>query len=128
MLKDIEIALDALQIWMLKYPLLGFMAMGWAGGLIAVLRMYEKVGIIFTWASFLARCIVKGAMGIFVAVLVFFGWQAMGWSNTWGWFIAGVAGVGGSDVLEALVVGVIEWMRRKAGVSVQGQEPKPPVD
>lgn len=126
MLKDIEVALAALQAWVVKFPMLGFMAMGWAGGLIAVLRMYERAGITFTWASFMARCCVKGGMGIFVALLVFFGWQAMGWSNTWGWFIAGVAGVGGSDVLEALVVGVIEWMRRKAGIGQQ--QARPPLE
>jgi hypothetical protein len=120
---QVELALASIQAWVVKYPVLGFAAMGWAGGLIAVLRMYEKAGITFTWASFVARSCVKGAMGVFVALLVYFGWSAMGWSKEWGWFVAGIAGVGGSDVLEALVVGLIEWGRRKAGL---GQQQSPP--
>jgi len=119
MLKDIEALLTVSESWLNNHPLLGFVVMGWFGGLIAVLRMYERVGIVFNLLSFIARCILKGLMGIFVAVLVFLSWRSTGWTIEYGWLVAGIAGVGGSDILEALVLGLLQAIRKRLGIARQ---------
>lgn len=120
MLKDLDAVFGAIDAWATQHPMLGFMVMGMLGGVVAVLRMYERVGMAFTWAGFFARIFVKSVMGGFVAMAAFFGWRAMGWNMDWGYLVASICGVGGSDIIEAAVVLAIEFARKRLGLTVGG--------
>lgn len=122
MFRGLDETLAALAKWAAAYPVLGFLVMGWTGGLVAVLLAYQKAGIEFTWRTFIARCITKVLIGGFLAMLVFFAWRSGGFTSDWGYIIAGICGLGGSDIAEALVVIFIAWMKNKAG----GQGPMLP--
>lgn len=116
-LQDVDAWLDALGRWATDHPVIGFAVMGWLGGVVAVLRMYERAGIVFTAAGFLGRCLMKGLIGVFVAALVFFAWRGAKLSLDWGYLAAAVCGVWGTEVLEVMFVVGIEYVRKKLGLS-----------
>jgi len=122
MFKNAGEGLNALAAWAAEHPIVGFAVMGWLGGIVAVLRMYEKAGMPITWGALLARVAVKAAIGLFVAVMAFFAWTGMGWPLSWGYLVAGICGLGGSDISEAVVLLFIDWLRaRVAGAGGQQQ-------
>lgn len=123
MFKGIDESFAAIAKWAADYPVLGFLVMGWTGGLVAVLLAYQKVGVEFTWRTFLARCVAKSVIGIFLAGLVFFAWRSAGLASDWGFIVAGICGLGGSDVAEALVVIFIDWLKRRAGTFIPSNPP-----
>lgn len=116
MLKELEALFSAAERINLQHPILGWLLMGGVGGLIATVRMYERAGVVFTWAGFLARCVVRGLVGVFVAVCVYAGWKAMGWSQDWGLLAGGLCGVFGTDLLEAVMVLGWDFLRKSRGL------------
>ena len=122
MLKDADAFLAALAKWAADYPVLGFLVMGFTGGLVAVLVAYQKAGIEFTVPTFIARCIAKGLIGVFLGFTVFFACRAWGVSSDWGYILAAICGLGGTDIAEAVVVIFIDWLRRRS----QAITPNPP--
>lgn len=117
MLRDVEGTLTDVSRWAAENPIAGFMVMGAVAGLVATLRMYEQVGITFTYRTFFFRCVTKGLMGIFVALLLFFGWRASGWPLDWGYLAAGVGGVFATELLEAMFVTGVAFIRKRFGIT-----------
>lgn len=122
MFKDIDQTLAAVARWSADYPILGFIAMGFMGGLVAVLILYQKAGIAFTWPSFIGRCAARTFIGMFLAAGVFFAWRTAGFSADWGFIVAGICGMGGADIAEALVVILIEKLKQRAGSLIPGRD------
>ena len=116
MLKDIDALLEAVTRWSTVHPVIGFIVMGYLGGLVAAIRMYERVGVQFTVLGFVVRGFVKGLIGAFVAVVMFFGWRARGFALDWGMLIAGLCGVFGTDILEMVMVLGWDFLRKRAGL------------
>jgi len=117
MFKNLGELVTAAAAWAVEHPIVGFALMGWLGGFIAVLRMYEKAGMPMSLKGFAARCLVKAAIGLFVAVMAFFAWTGMGWGLSWGYLVAGICGLGGSDIIEAVVLLFIAWLRAKVAAT-----------
>lgn len=117
MLRDIEELMGGLSKWAIDHPIVGFAVMGFVAGIVATLRIYERAGIEFTWRLFAARCVTKGLMGLFVAVLLFFGWRAMAWSLDWGFLASGICGVFATDVLEIIFVTGVAFLRKRFGIT-----------
>lgn len=116
MLKDLE----ALFAWAARvateYPSLGFVIMGFAGGLIATIRLYERAGFQMTWRLLVARFIVKAFMGVFVGALVYLGFKLGGWRLELGLIVAAICGVFSAEVLELAFVTAAEWGRKRMGL------------
>jgi hypothetical protein len=117
MLKD----LDALFSWAARvaidYPFVGFAVMGFAGGLIATIRLYERAGFEMTWRMLVARLLVKVSMGFFVGALVYLGFRLAGWRFELGLIVAAVSGVFSAEVLELLFVTGAQFFRKRIGLS-----------
>lgn len=116
MLRDLDSIFQAVERWGTSHPILAWVVMGWLGGVVAVIRMYERVGVEFTWAKFAARGVAKGVIGAFVSAIAFFGWRAMQWSQDWGILVAGMCGIFGTDILEAVLVLGWDVLRKRFGL------------
>lgn len=127
MLKDLDSIFAAVERWGTSHPIIAWIVMGWLGGVVAVVRMYERVGVKFTVWRFAARGVAKGMVGAFVAAVVFFGWRAMGWSQDWGLLAAGMCGIFGTDILEAVLVLGWDFGRKRLGLEAAPlpKEPTP---
>lgn len=123
MLKDIDQLFNAVERWTTAHPVIGFIVMGYMGGLVAAIRMYERVGMQFSVFGFIARGLVKGILGSFVAVLMFFAWRAQGYALDWGMLIAGLCGVFGTDILEMVMVLGWDFLRKRAGLEPKVMPP-----
>lgn len=126
MLKDIDALFALAERWGTQHPVLAWIVMGYLGGVVAVARMYEKAGVPFTFGGFLLRTFTRGLVGIFVAICVYGGWSALGWSQSWGLLVGGVCGVFGTDILEAVLVMGLSYLRKRFGLPPQ-QPPAPGV-
>lgn len=122
MLKDLEALFDWGARVASDYPFVGFLVMGFAGGLIATIRMYERAGFSMTWRMLMVRLLMKTVTGVFVGALVYFGCKLAGWSLNAGLITAAICGVFGAEVLELAFVTVAEVARKRLGLS-----PLPPV-
>lgn len=119
MLKELEALFLLAERINIQHPILGWLLMGGVGGLIATVRMYERAGVQFTWRMFAARVAAKGVVGLFVAACVYFGWKASGLNQDWGLLVAGLCGVFGTDVLEAVLVLGWDFLRKRAGLEAK---------
>lgn len=117
MLKDLESLLAWGSRVATDYPALGFIVMGFAAGIIATIRMYERAGFKMTVSMLLTRLLVKTTTGAFVALIVFLCWRAMGWRVEFGLIAAAVGGVFSAEFLELVFVTGAEVFRKRIGLA-----------
>ncbi len=89
-----------LEGWLSGRPLIGFILLAIVGGIVAHVRMYERSGIELTPMRHFWGIVRRMLSSGFAGLLVFFAWSNLGWSEAWGYFVAGMCGMFSTEFFE----------------------------
>ena len=89
--------------WLLAFkstPIIGFLVLAVMGGIVAHIRRYEQMGVVLTpWQHWWA--IVRKALpAVLSSLLVYAAWDALSWTLSWGFVVAGIVAVFASEAFD----------------------------
>ena len=111
-------------------PWLVFLAMAWAGGLVAHIKAYEKAGIVWSIAQHVKSVCILSAYAGFAGLMIYLLYQAAkegGYnvSEPLAFVASGIGGMFGAQVCDFLFVTGIDFFRKRLGLEPRGEPPKP---